>query len=191
MSARLLSIAGGLAALVSVAAAAHAEEPAEALIVNDCLSCHSRELLEQQRLTVKQWTAAVKKMQGWGALIEPEHVQTLVDYLAARFGPGAPRYETPALDVSAAAAALAPLPDGKFKNGDAAKGQKLYAQACASCHGVDAHGSDKGMNLADRPLLKRAPEFADATRKGRGRMPSFPLSNGDVASLLAWLRTLD
>jgi hypothetical protein len=30
------------------------------------------------------------------------------------------------------------------------------------------------MNLADRPGLYRAAEFADAVFKGRGRMPAFP-----------------
>ncbi len=187
---RLLSIACAASALISVGAAARAEPPAESLIVNDCLSCHSRELLEQQRLTPKQWAATVKKMQGWGALIEPEHLQTLIDYLAAQFGPGALPHKTPTLDATAAAA-FAALPDGKFKNGNPARGKSLYATACASCHAPDAHGTDKGLNLADRPLLRRAPDFATAIRNGRGRMPSFPLPDNDIASLLAWLRTLD
>ncbi|HZS36703.1 MAG TPA: c-type cytochrome [Polyangia bacterium] len=169
-----------------------AEEPAKELIANNCLSCHSEELLAQQRLTAKQWAAAVKKMQGWGAPIEAEHVEALVAYLAEHFGPNTPRFQPAPLDAAAAAAALAPLPDGKFKGGSAAKGKSLYQTACLSCHGADAHGSPTGMNLADRPLLRRAPEFAAVTRAGKGRMPAFAtLSNADVASLLAYLRGLE
>jgi mono/diheme cytochrome c family protein len=178
--------------IVSLAGLARAEEPAEAIVANNCLSCHSEELLAQQRLTPKQWAASVKKMQSWGAPVEPEDVEALVAYLAAHFGPSAPRFKPAPIDVKAAAAAFAPLPDGPFKSGSVKKGRALYQTACLACHGEGAHGSPMGMNLADRPLLARAPEFAQVTRAGRGRMPGFStLSNGDIAALLAYLRTLD
>jgi hypothetical protein len=159
-------------------------------VVNDCLQCHDEPMLQQQRLTAKQWAAVIKKMIGWGAPTEPENVEALVAYLAAHYGPDAGLYVTPELDAARAAAAFAPLPDGKFADGNVKKGRMLYAQACASCHGADAHGSPTGMNLADRPLLWRAPEIAAIVKKGRGRMPAFPLGDAQIAGLIAYLRTL-
>ena len=34
-----------------------------------CLPCHSSDMLSQQRLTEKQWTAEVDKMIRWGAVV--------------------------------------------------------------------------------------------------------------------------
>ena len=52
-----------------------------------CLPCHSAEMLVQQRLTEKQWTAAVEKMMRWGAVVTDEQKPKLVAYLAKHFGP--------------------------------------------------------------------------------------------------------
>jgi mono/diheme cytochrome c family protein len=182
-----------LLALLSVGGSPARAEPPRApdpLVVNNCLACHAEALLLQQRLTLKQWAAVVKKMQGWGAPIEPEHVDALVTHLATRYASTA-RYQPAVVDARRAAAALAPLPDGPFKAGDAKKGQAAYGVACAGCHGADGHGSATGVNLSDRPLLWRAAEFAAITRAGRGRMPAFTtLSDADLAGILVYLRTL-
>ena len=37
------------------------------LVEASCLPCHSPDMLVQQRLTEKQWTATVDKMVRWGA----------------------------------------------------------------------------------------------------------------------------
>jgi mono/diheme cytochrome c family protein len=177
-----------LAIALLVSATAHAEP--DALVINNCLACHAEEMLQQQRLTAKQWAAVVKKMQGWGAPIEPENVEALVRKLSAAYGPDAGAWKPASIDAAKASAALAPLPDGKWKRGRPDKGKALYAVACLSCHGADGHGSPTGVNLADRPLLWRGDELARVVRKGRGRMPSFPLADGDIASLLVFLRTL-
>lgn len=52
-----------------------------------CYACHSADLLVQQRLTDKQWTAAVEKMMRWGADVKPENKQAVIDYLARHYGP--------------------------------------------------------------------------------------------------------
>jgi len=52
-----------------------------------CLSCHSTDILRQQRLTEKQWTASVTKMVGWGAALSDTERAVLVPYLALHFGP--------------------------------------------------------------------------------------------------------
>jgi hypothetical protein len=52
-----------------------------------CLPCHSADILVQQRLTEKQWTATVEKMMRWGAVVRDQDKQTMVVYLAKNFGP--------------------------------------------------------------------------------------------------------
>lgn len=53
-----------------------------------CYSCHSADLLAQQRLNEKQWIATVEKMMRWGAVVEPANKDVVVKYLAKHFGPG-------------------------------------------------------------------------------------------------------
>ena len=52
-----------------------------------CYACHSADLLVQQRLTEKQWTAAVEKMTRWGAAVKPEEKSVVIGYLTRNFGP--------------------------------------------------------------------------------------------------------
>jgi hypothetical protein len=60
---------------------------AKAAVEAACYQCHSADLLVQQRLTPKQWTAAVEKMIRWGAVVPPEKKTPIIDYLALHFGP--------------------------------------------------------------------------------------------------------
>ncbi|MEO8383284.1 MAG: hypothetical protein ABI779_26745, partial [Acidobacteriota bacterium] len=53
-----------------------------------CYACHSADMLVQQRLTEKQWTATVEKMTRWGAEVPPANKQPIIDYLSKRYGPG-------------------------------------------------------------------------------------------------------
>lgn len=163
-------------------------EQARLLITNNCLSCHAEQMLDQQRLTAKQWEAVTKKMQGWGTPIEPENVPLLIRYASERYGRKNPVFQPPEIDAQAAAAALMPLPDGAFAKGKAAQGKALYDAQCAKCHGDTARGAEMGTNLVDRPLLYRAPDFAAVVRNGRGRMPRFESSEAEIAAMLAYLR---
>ena len=52
-----------------------------------CYACHSADLLVQQRLTQKQWTATVEKMMRWGAVVHEPKKTPIIDYLAKNFGP--------------------------------------------------------------------------------------------------------
>lgn len=52
-----------------------------------CYPCHSADLLAQQRLTEKQWTAAVEKMLRWGADVKEADKADVIAYLAKHFGP--------------------------------------------------------------------------------------------------------
>jgi len=61
--------------------------PMKALADQACLHCHSSDMIRQQRLTEKQWTAEVTKMAGWGAAVPDDQKDALVAYLFAHFGP--------------------------------------------------------------------------------------------------------
>jgi mono/diheme cytochrome c family protein len=58
-----------------------------AIAQTQCLQCHSSDILRQQRLTEKQWTAAVEKMIKWGAVVKDDEKPLLIAYLAKHFGP--------------------------------------------------------------------------------------------------------
>ena len=166
---------------------------AHALIVENCLSCHAEEMIAQQRLTPTQWSAVVKKMHGWGAPVAGEDIDPLVAYLATIYGPAAGPSRVDTLAAEDAAAAIAPQPDGLFAGGNAARGKATYHALCATCHGEEARGAERGVGLAERPTLYRANDFARIVHEGRGRMPAFrepDVPDPKIADLIAHLRTL-
>ena len=57
------------------------------LIEASCFPCHSADMLVQQRLTDKQWTAEVDKMIRWGAVMKESDKPAAVAYLSKNFGP--------------------------------------------------------------------------------------------------------
>jgi cytochrome c5 len=69
--------------------------PGEGKSVADsaCLSCHSTDLVRQQRLTDKQWSASLTKMIGWGAEVPESKKEALLAYLVKNFGPDNDRFE--------------------------------------------------------------------------------------------------
>ena len=150
-------------------------------------------MIAQQRLTLSQWTAVVKKMHGWGAPVAAENIEPLIAYLATVHGPAAGPYLVAPLSAADAAAAIAPQPDGSFARGNAGRGKATYHELCATCHADDARGAELGVGLADRPVLYRATDFARAVREGRGRMPAFrdqDVPDPRIADVLAYLRNL-
>ena len=58
-----------------------------------CLACHSTDMVRQQRLSEKQWTANVNKMVGWGADVAESRRAALIAYLVKNFGPDNDRFE--------------------------------------------------------------------------------------------------
>jgi mono/diheme cytochrome c family protein len=65
----------------------------KALADQACLNCHSTDMVRQQRLNEKQWTANVAKMVGWGAEVPESGRDALIAYLVANFGPDNDRFE--------------------------------------------------------------------------------------------------
>ena len=57
-----------------------------------CLACHSGDVLRQQRLSERQWTASLTKMRGWGAEVAESEASRLIAYLTEHFGPDNRRF---------------------------------------------------------------------------------------------------
>jgi len=51
-----------------------------------CAECHEARIIVQQRLSKAAWTKEVDKMTKWGALVEPQDRDALIDYLSTNFG---------------------------------------------------------------------------------------------------------
>lgn len=160
-----------------------------ALVTSACLSCHTEEMLAQQRLTEAQWSKAVTKMVGWGANLEPVEVKPLVAYLSATYGLDAGPYEPASVAAAEAVSELVPQDEAPFPPGDAERGRTLFADRCAGCHGPEARGHI-GVNLVERPILYRAADLAKTVRRGRGKMLPMPLTDAEVSDVLAHLRRL-
>jgi hypothetical protein len=52
-----------------------------------CLGCHEARIILQQRLTKAAWTKEVDKMMKWGAIVDSNDHDALVDYLSTNFSP--------------------------------------------------------------------------------------------------------
>jgi hypothetical protein len=57
-----------------------------------CLECHEARIILQQRLSKAAWTKEVDKMVKWGALVDPNDRDPIIDYLSANFSPDKPPY---------------------------------------------------------------------------------------------------
>ena len=90
------------------------------------------------------------------------------------------------------------LPPYASAAGDAARGQAVYATACAACHGQEGKGGPKGGPVADPSYLAlvsdqylRTTVIAGRSDLGmpdwRGYTPGQPLTEGQVSDVVAWL----
>ena len=60
-----------------------------------CLECHDAHIIEQQRLSKAAWVKEVDKMTKWGAVVDANDHDALVDYLTENFGVDKPPYVAP------------------------------------------------------------------------------------------------
>jgi hypothetical protein len=60
-----------------------------------CLECHEARIILQQRLSMAAWTKEVDKMMKWGAVVDANDRDALIDYLSTNFSPDRPAYEPP------------------------------------------------------------------------------------------------
>lgn len=169
---------------------AERRELSQRAVRENCMICHSDDLIRSQRLTPKQWKAEVEKMVGWGSPLPTELQAPLIEYLSAEYSTDAPpaAVEQETLrQLTKANRTVSPL---HLPKGDAGRGKALYDTNCANCHGPDAQGAELGPNLVEKPVLLSETAYSDVVRKGRGRMPGFaPLINPTAeADILTWLQ---
>jgi uncharacterized protein YbdZ (MbtH family) len=60
-----------------------------------CLECHEARIIVQQRLSKATWTKEVDKMMKWGAVVEANDRDALIDYLSLNFSQDRPAYGAP------------------------------------------------------------------------------------------------
>ena len=68
------------------------EGPMQARAVTACTECHEARIIVQQRLSKAAWTKEVDKMMKWGAVVEPQDRDALIDYLSGNFPADKPEY---------------------------------------------------------------------------------------------------
>jgi hypothetical protein len=68
------------------------EGPVQAKAVTACTECHEARIMVQQRLSKAAWTKEVDKMIKWGAVVEPQDRDALIDYLSGNFPVDKPGY---------------------------------------------------------------------------------------------------
>jgi hypothetical protein len=69
--------------------------PMQARATPSCLECHEARIILQQRLSKAAWTREVDKMVKWGAVVNADDHDALIDYLSTKFSPDQPSYEPP------------------------------------------------------------------------------------------------
>jgi len=57
-----------------------------------CLECHEARIIVQQRLSKATWTKEVDKMVKWGAVVDANDRDALIDYLSTNFSQDQPAY---------------------------------------------------------------------------------------------------
>lgn len=171
---------------------AEEREMTRRVVRENCLICHSAEIIESQRLTATQWKAELEKMVGWGAPLPVEDQPAVIAFLTSEFSESAPPALPAREKLAVALKDVAPETGerGTSFERDSARGETLYVANCANCHGPDGQGAELGSNLVERAILMRPGDFTEVVRKGRGRMPSFStvLDASAEADVLAWLR---
>jgi mono/diheme cytochrome c family protein len=80
-----------------------------------CLTCHEADLIAEQRLSRAGWVREVDKMIRWGAVVDADEREPMLDYLAAHFTPK-------------------PVPSHIVAT---AGTEEVYKRACFGCHEDD------------------------------------------------------
>ena len=109
------------------------------VFASSCLSCHSTRYITMQPLVPQpKWEENIKKMiKTYGAPIAEDQVPVLATYVMAM-----QRAESDPLVGVTANPEPRKIAAG---SGDEKRGQKVFAQACASCHGAGGKGDGPAM----------------------------------------------
>jgi len=95
------------------------------------------------------------------------------------------------------AQADAPIPESAnpattYSQESLAAGEDAFVQNCAFCHGRDAGGGESGPDLTRSMLVSQdvnGDKIGPVIRNGKGAMPRFPVSNEELANLVAFIHT--
>jgi mono/diheme cytochrome c family protein len=172
--------------------AAYREAMVRRSLQENCLICHTEDMIAGQRLTAAQWKAEVDKMVTWGSPLPKEAAGPLVEYLAKRYSDREPP-PVPTRSTLKDVGSLE-VPSGRSEpappSGDLARGERLYTSNCATCHGPSGLGGDLGPALAGKMILDHPREYDQIINQGLRRMPGFHLilNAKDQADVLTWLR---
>jgi mono/diheme cytochrome c family protein len=71
----------------------------QAKATTSCLECHEARIILQQRLSKGAWTKEVDKMIKWGAVVDANDHDALIDYLSTNFSPDQPAYDPPRTSI--------------------------------------------------------------------------------------------
>ena len=91
----MLSVAGVVRVGAAQGAKLNEDLPAGSMqqkATTACLECHEARIILQQRLNKATWTKEVDKMVKWGAVVDPNDRDALIDYLSNNFSPERPAY---------------------------------------------------------------------------------------------------
>jgi cytochrome c5 len=99
------------------------EGPGRPQVIARCSICHEADLIAQQRLSRAGWGREIDKMVRWGALVDTQEREAMLDYLAAHFPPKALR--------QAQGRAVA------THNAITTTADDAYKRACLVCHAED------------------------------------------------------
>ena len=89
----VLLFAGAICAAQTATGADLPAGPMQAKANTACAECHDARIILQQRLNKSAWTKEVDKMTKWGALVDPQDRDALIDYLSSNFSVDKPEYE--------------------------------------------------------------------------------------------------
>jgi len=163
---------------------------------NNCLMCHSEELIQGQRLSEVQWVSEITKMVGWGAPVAKDEQPDLLAFLLGSFGAEVPRVIPARVSIEDVERKLRLTANRRVLDEEDAetrsRGSRLYATHCGSCHGANGQGGEVGTNLVEKPILLDEKSYRELVRAGRHKMPGFAtvLKPSDEVDILNWLVTL-
>src|ERR1700730_846595 len=69
--------------------------PARGKAIAACSTCHEPRIIVQQRLSKAAWTKEVDKMIRWGAEVDPNDRDALIDYFTTNFNADQAAYVAP------------------------------------------------------------------------------------------------
>jgi mono/diheme cytochrome c family protein len=137
---------------LAAVAAPHAQDlpagPGRDAVVKRCITCHEADLITQQRLSRVGWQRSVDKMVRWGATVEADEREPMLDYLAAHFAP-----KPVASHIVATA-----------------QHEVIYKRACLTCHESDLIESQRlsrtGWVRSVEKMIRWGANVPDADKDG-------------------------